>query len=74
MKKGLTQICLGRNSLIKDALQLCKEVGYSGLEILLTESGELTIRSGSADYAAIRKMREAAGVEIPRDAKLEAVD
>src|SRR5579862_1822277 len=64
MKKGLTQICLGGNSLIRDALQLCRELGYAGLEILLTEKGELTVHSGPEDFAAIRKMSEEAGVEI----------
>lgn len=64
MKKGLTQICLGQNSLIRDALQLCKEIGYQGLEILLTENGELTMNSGPAEYAAIRQMSDAAGVEL----------
>jgi hexulose-6-phosphate isomerase len=64
MKKGLTQICLGRDSLIRDGLQLCKEIGYQGLEILLTESGELTMKAGPDDYAALRKMSEAAGVEL----------
>lgn len=64
MKKGLTQICLGRNSSIRDALQLCKEIGYAGLEILLTENGELTLNSGPADYAAIKQMSEEAGVEL----------
>jgi hypothetical protein len=46
MKKGLTQICLGRDSSIRDALQMCREIGYQGLEILLTDSGELTMQSG----------------------------
>ncbi len=64
MKKGLTQICLGRASRIPDALQLCREIGYQGLEILLTESGELTMTSGPSDYEAIRRMSEAAGVEL----------
>jgi L-ribulose-5-phosphate 3-epimerase len=64
MKKGLTQICLGRNSSIRDALQMCKEIGYDGLEILLTESGELTMNSGPDDYAALLKMSEEAGVEL----------
>jgi hexulose-6-phosphate isomerase len=64
MKKGLTQICLGRDSRIKDALQLCKEIGYQGLEILLTETGELTMQAGPAEYAALRQMSQAAGVEI----------
>jgi len=64
MKKGLTQICLGGKSLIRDALQLCREIGYEGLEILLTESGDLTMHSGPEDYAALRKMSQEAGVEL----------
>jgi hexulose-6-phosphate isomerase len=64
MKKGLTQICLGSSSRIKEALQLCREIGYQGLEILLTESGELTMQAGPAEYAALRQMSQAAGVEI----------
>ncbi|HLK58527.1 MAG TPA: sugar phosphate isomerase/epimerase family protein [Chthonomonadaceae bacterium] len=64
MKKGLTQICLGRNSRIEDGLQLCKEIGYQGLEILLTESGELTMQSGLEEYAALRAISTASGVEF----------
>lgn len=64
MKKGLTQICLGRNSLIRDGLQLCREIGYHGLEILMTENGELRMDSGPEDYAAIRRMSAEAGVEL----------
>jgi L-ribulose-5-phosphate 3-epimerase len=64
MKKGLTQICLGGNSSIAEALNLCRDLGYAGLEILLTESGELTMRSGPVDYAALGHMSEAAGVEL----------
>lgn len=64
MKKGLTQICLGRDSLIKDALQMCKEIGYQGLEILITEKGELTMNSGPSDYEAIKQMSRDTGVEL----------
>jgi hexulose-6-phosphate isomerase len=64
MKKGLTQLCLGRASLIADGLQLCKAIGYAGLEILLTESGELTMQSGRAEYAGIRRMADSAGIEL----------
>src|SRR5262249_6086011 len=56
--------CLGNKSLIRDGLQLCKEIGYQGLEILLTESGELTMAAGPAEYAALRRMSEEAGVEL----------
>lgn len=64
MKKGLTQICLGRESKIADGLQLCREIGYDGLEILLTEAGELRMDAGPAEYAALRRMSDAAGVEF----------
>lgn len=63
MKKGLTQICLGRQSLIRDGLQLCREIGYQGLEILITENGELRMDSGPEDYALLRQMSADAGVE-----------
>lgn len=64
MKKGLTQICMGRSSLIRDGLQMCKEIGYQGFEILLTETGELTMEAGPAEYAALRKMSQETGVEL----------
>ena len=64
MKKGLTQICLGSKSSIRDALQLCREIGYQGLEILLTETGELTMNAGPAEYQEIRRMADVAGVEL----------
>ena len=64
MKKGLTQICLGQESLIKDTLQLCRDTGYQGLEILLTEQGELTTRSGPAEYTEIRRMADTANIEL----------
>ena len=64
MKKGLTQICLGRDSSVREGLELCKDIGYAGLEIILTEKGDLTLSSTGADYAAIRTMSEEFGVEI----------
>ena len=64
MKKGLTQICLGRSSRIKDTLQMCREIGYQGLEILLTESGELTMQAGPAEYQSLRQMSVESGVEL----------
>jgi hexulose-6-phosphate isomerase len=64
MKKGLTQICLGGRSSIRDGLKLCKEIGYQGFEILLTESGELTMHAGPAEYADLRRMSQESGVEF----------
>jgi L-ribulose-5-phosphate 3-epimerase len=64
MKKGLTQICLGGESRVKDALQLCIETGYQGLELLMTEGGDLTMQSGPSDYDTVRRLGEDAGVEF----------
>jgi L-ribulose-5-phosphate 3-epimerase len=64
MKKGLTQICLGRQSLIRDALELARDTGYHGLEILLTETGELRLDGGPEDWSELRRMSEASGVEL----------
>jgi len=63
MKKGLSQICLGRDYRIKDALELAKSAGYEGLEVILTESGDLNIHSTSEDYRALLKMSRDIGVE-----------
>ena len=64
MKKGLTQICLGRDSSVRDGLQLCKELGYAGFEIILTENGDLTLNSTAADFARIRALSAEFGIEI----------
>lgn len=64
MKKGLTQICLGGESRVKDALQLCRDTDYQGLELLMTESGDLTLQSGPTDYEAVLRMGKEAGIEF----------
>ena len=64
MKRGLTQIILRRHGGIAECLQLCQEIGYDGLEILLTEDGELRLDSGPADFEAVRRLSDQAGVEL----------
>lgn len=62
MKRGLSQIILGSQSLIADGVKLCREIGYEGFEILMTDSGELTPAAGEAEYRAVRRIGEAAGI------------
>ena len=62
MKTGLSQIIMGGQSLIADGVKLCREIGYEGFEILMTDSGELTPEAGEAEYRAVRQIGEAAGI------------
>jgi hexulose-6-phosphate isomerase len=64
MKIGFSQLCLGGKTSLREGLQICREIGYEGYEILLTEDGDLTMQSGPAEYAAMRRMSEDAGVAL----------
>lgn len=62
LKRGLSQIILGSQSLIADGVKLCREIGYEGFEILMTDGGELTPEAGEAEYRAVRRIGVAAGI------------
>jgi hexulose-6-phosphate isomerase len=65
LKRGLSQIILGGQSLIADGVKLCREIGYEGLEILMTDGGELTPEAGEAEYREVRRIGETAGIAYP---------
>jgi L-ribulose-5-phosphate 3-epimerase len=65
LKTGLSQIVMGGQSLIADGVRLCREIGYEGFEILMTDGGELTPEAGEAEYRAVRQIGEAAGIAFP---------
>ena len=62
LKRGLSQIILGSQSRIADGVKLCREIGYEGFEILMTDGGELTPEAGEAEYREVRRIGEAAGI------------
>src|SRR5260370_8876991 len=62
LKRGLSQIIRGGQSLIADGVKLCREIGYEGFEILMTDGGELTPEAGEAEYREVRRIGEAAGI------------
>jgi len=64
MKRGLSQLCLGRESRIDESLKLCRDLGYDGLEILLTDEGELNMASTASDYAQLKTWSRETGVEL----------
>ncbi|MBO3802353.1 MAG: sugar phosphate isomerase/epimerase [Candidatus Brockarchaeota archaeon] len=63
MKKGFSQLCLPGGSTVKEGISLAKKLGYAGLEILLTEKGELSMDSTERDYENLRSMSSENGVE-----------
>jgi L-ribulose-5-phosphate 3-epimerase len=63
VKKGLTQICLGRDKPIRECLELCKEIGYAGLEATITEEGDLNLNATEADLRRLRDLSREIGVE-----------
>lgn len=81
MKKGLTQICIGRDRPIRDCLQLCKDLGYDGLEVTMTETSDLNLNATEADYRRLRDLSREIGVEFtsiaggaPRTASMTSPD
>jgi len=81
MKKGFSQLCLSQPLSIRDSLRLAKRLGYSGLEILLTEKGDLNLNSTPRDYDNLKALSAEVGVEycsicgsVPFDASLTSND
>lgn len=81
MKKGFSQLCLSQPLSIRDSLKLAKGLGYSGLEILLTEKGDLNLNSSKKDYEGLRAQSAELGVEycsicgsVPYDVSLTSND
>jgi len=57
-------LCLGRESRIDESLELCGNIGYDGLEILLTDKGELNMGSTASDYERLKTWSRETGVEL----------
>jgi hexulose-6-phosphate isomerase len=81
MIKGFSQLCLSQSLGIRDSLKLAKKLGYSGLEILLTEKGDLNLNSAQKDYDNLKALSAEHGVEycsicgsIPNDTSLTSND
>jgi L-ribulose-5-phosphate 3-epimerase len=64
MKIGITQLVCGSREPLESVLPKVKEAGYEALEILLTDSGDLTMDSGPQDFERIKSLGEQHGVEL----------
>jgi len=64
MKKGLSQIILGREGKLEEWIPQTRSAGYEGIEILLTDDGDLTLDSTEADLERLRQLSTQHGVEL----------
>lgn len=74
-------MCLSQSLSIRDSLKLTKKLGYSGLEILLTEKGDLNLNSTQKDYDNLKALSAEHGIKycsicgsVPHDASLTSND
>jgi len=63
MKTGITQIVISSMSL-DECLDLCKEAGYTAIELSFSEGGQLDINMSESDIKGVGKKCADAGVEI----------
>jgi|YNPNPStandDraft_1061719.scaffolds.fasta_scaffold12694_3 L-ribulose-5-phosphate 3-epimerase len=64
MKKGLSQIVLGRERKLEEWIPQTKAAGFEGIEILLTDHGDLTLDSTAADVERLRQLSARHGVAL----------
>lgn len=65
MKTAVSFYTFEENVSFKEAMQQSKEAGYDGVELVLSEMGELNMRSTDAEIEALRRMAEDMGLLIP---------
>jgi len=64
MKKGICYWSLPKNLSFKENLDLAKKAGFDGVELAMSESGDLTINSSKEDILNLKKAVEDAGLEV----------
>ena len=65
MKLGASFYSFAQNANVREAMQVCKDAGYDGVEPVLSEAGYLNMKSSDAQVKEIREMAEELGLEIP---------
>jgi hexulose-6-phosphate isomerase len=59
---GITQLVIGRERRLEEWLPLIRDAGYDCLELVLTDSGDLTMESGPEDYRRLRRLSADSGI------------
>ncbi len=65
MKKGINQWSFPTSMKVEDCLRLAADAGFDGVELCLSEDGEISLTSSPEDLARIARAAERAGVTVP---------
>ncbi|MBQ8358069.1 MAG: sugar phosphate isomerase/epimerase [Clostridia bacterium] len=64
MKKGISIWAFPDGTKLSDAFRMAKKAGFDGVEVALSDTGELTLNTTPAELAAIRKEAEQNGIAL----------
>lgn len=62
MKKGINIWSFAPGTALKDCIRIAKDAGFEGIELELTEAGDLNLQSTEKDARAVRAMLDDAGI------------
>lgn len=65
MKKGINHWSFPTSMKVEDCLRLAADAGFDGVELCLSEDGEISLTSSPEDLARIARAAERAGVTVP---------
>ncbi len=64
MKKGVSFYTFGESVNYREAMDQCKKAGYDGVELVVSETGELNMKTTEKEMAAMKTMAQDMGREI----------
>jgi hexulose-6-phosphate isomerase len=64
LKKGINIWSFPQGMSIEECMKIAKDAGFDGIELSITESGELGLESKESDIIKYKKMAEDIGIEI----------
>ncbi|MBI2300238.1 MAG: hypothetical protein HYU66_15045, partial [Armatimonadetes bacterium] len=64
METGITHLVLRGRGELADVLPWVKVCGYDGMEVLLTDDGDITPASTQADCDKVRRLFDAQGMSL----------
>jgi len=64
MKQGVSFYTFGQDVSLREAMEQSAKAGYDGVELVVSEAGELNMKTTESEMLAMRKMAEDMGLEI----------